>query len=69
MKIKAQDLKVGQTFHSVTGINPVHYTAHEVKHHTNYDGSVTVIVIVDPDNPFISSSFCSYNPNTIVEVI
>lgn len=64
MKITVKDLKVGQQFRSATGFNPPVYTVHDVAVNGN-----TVVVIVNPDNPFVSSSFASYNINTIVEVI
>lgn len=58
--IKARDLKAGMTFWYANGMKKY---AHQVEVH---DETNVVMVLVNPDTPFISSSFASFNPEELV---
>lgn len=59
MKVQAQALTVGQSF-TYFGVT---YVAQSVK-----TVSDTVFVTVESTNPFVSSSFCAFNTDAMVEV-
>ncbi len=59
MKIQAKDIQSGQSF-TYFGVT---YVAESVK-----TMSETVFVTVESANPFVSSSFCAFNTDAMVEV-
>lgn len=59
--IKAKDLKAGMTFWYANGMVKHAYQV-EV-----FESLNVVMVLVNPETPFISSSFASFNPEELVK--